>query len=349
MDTKDIKVVVVDDSALMRQLIGSILSDAPGIEVVGTARDPYVARELIKKTNPDVVTLDVEMPKMNGLAFLEKIMTLRPMPVVMISSLTQEDADVTFRALELGAVDYVAKPSSNSAELREQGAEIIEKVKAAARVNVSRIGVQAAKPVHHEQRQRSSGVAPSMKLIAIGASTGGVEALRFLFSHLPASMPPIVVAQHMPANFVPGFAKRLDGLSALTVKKADDGEIMLPGHVYIAGDDRHLEVHASGSSLFCRYSDGPKVSGHKPSVDALFSSIPQKVAVKALSIILTGMGKDGARGMMDLRKNGAMTLGQDETTCLVYGMPKVAFELGAVEHQLKLEDMPDRIVEIAGM
>jgi len=340
-----IRVLIVDDSALMRQVLSSILSSDPGIEVVGTAPDPLVAREKIKALNPDVMTLDVEMPGMDGIAFLEKVMTLRPMPVVMVSSLTEKGAEVTVRAMELGAVDVFCKPAdAASGGFLAHGPELIEKVKAAAASRVRALVNHGRRPtpaLSVTQIYKSTD-----RLVAIGSSTGGVEALRDIILALPPDAPPIVVAQHIPPRFSTSFAERLDGLAAVRVKEAADGERILAGHVYIAPGDRHLMVKRSGAALMTRTHDGPLVSGHKPSVDVLFHSVADMCGSNAVGVILTGMGRDGAEGLLSMRQAGAETIGQDESSCVVYGMPKAAKDLGGVTRELALPRIADEILRL---
>lgn len=340
-----IRVLIIDDSALMRQMLSSILTSDPGIEVVGTAPDPLVARDKIKTLNPDVMTLDVEMPGMDGLAFLERVMALRPMPVVMVSSLTRQGAAVSLRALELGAVDVFCKPADAAAGgLTAYRGELIDKIKAAAVARLRPPRDPAARPATRlsvTQIYRSSD-----RLVAIGSSTGGVEALRDIVVALPADAPPVVIAQHIPPRFSASFAERLNGLSAVRVKEAVDAERILAGHVYIAPGDRHLRVRRSGAALVTHVQDGPLVSGHKPSVDALFHSVAQTCAAKAVGVILTGMGRDGAEGLLAMREAGADTLGEDESSCVVYGMPKAAHEIGAVQRQLPLSRIADEILRL---
>lgn len=343
MTGKKIKVAVVDDSALMRQMLSAMLSADPDIEVVGTAPDPHVARQLIRTHNPDVITLDIEMPKMDGLSFLEKIMMLRPMPVVMVSSLTQEGAEATLHALELGAVDFVGKPTSDLQHgLKAKGSEIVAKVKDAAKARI--------RPIRKDRNQSSNraivpnGYSSTEKIVAIGASTGGVEALRDVICALPADSPAILVTQHMPAKFTLAFANRLNTNAQVAVCEASDGQRVLPGHVYIAPGDYHLKLGRSGANYICRLDDGPLVSGHRPSVDVLFRSAAKFAGANAVGVILTGMGKDGAQGLLEMRQAGASTLGQNEATCVVYGMPKVAFELNAVEKQWPLSNIPEQML-----
>jgi len=339
---KPVRVLIVDDSAVMRKLLTTLLSADPEIEVVGTAPDPFVARDRIKALDPDVITLDVEMPNMDGLTFLHKIMTLRPMPVIMVSTLTQAGAETTLEALEIGAVDFVAKPTSNSAAAMEDVAgELQAKVKAAAHI---RVGVRrAAPPVRPRRRERPAGAAG--KIIAIGASTGGVEALKLLLMGMPAGSPPVLISQHMPPRFTAAFAQRLDRECAMTISEALHNEVVEPGHVYIAPGSHHLELAYTGGRYRCCLGDGPRVSGHRPSVDVLFRSVARVAGWIAIGAILTGMGKDGAQGLLELRQAGGITLGQDEASSLVYGMPRVAFELGAVMRQYSLAHMADAILD----
>jgi two-component system chemotaxis response regulator CheB len=335
--TVPVRVVIVDDSPTMRGLISAALRRDPGIEVVGMAGDPYEARALIKELNPDVITLDVEMPNMNGLEFLEKIMRLRPMPVVMVSTLTQVGAEITIAALEMGAVDAVGKPGAGSTAA-EAFAELGAKVKAAA---ASRVRQRSDAPV---VAQRHDYRADPELILAIGASTGGVEALLTILSGFPASCPATVVTQHMPATFTGSFAARLNKASGATVTEAEDGAPLQPGHIYIApGGRAHLEV--VGARPRCRLTEGDPVNGHRPSVDVLFRSVA-KLGRPMAGAILTGMGRDGAQGLLEMRAAGARTVGQDEATSVVYGMPRAAFELGAVERQLPLARISNALLDI---
>jgi len=332
-----VRVLVVDDSPTMRGLITAALRRDPEIEVVGTAADPLEARALIKELNPDVITLDVEMPNMNGLEFLEKIMRLRPMPVVMVSTLTQAGAEITLEALEMGAVDAVGKPGAGVTAV-EAFAELTTKVKTAARSRV-----RTRSPVNPADRRTDYKAAPD-HILAIGASTGGVEALLTILSTFTADCPATVVTQHMPASFTGSFAARLDKASGATVSEAVDGAILKPGHVYIApGGLTHLEV--SGAVPRCRLSQGDTVSGHRPSVDMLFGSVA-RLRRPMTGVILTGMGRDGAKGLLEMRNAGGHTLGQDEASSVVYGMPRVAHEIGAVERQLPLSRLSSAILDL---
>jgi len=343
--TTPVRVLVVDDSAVMRQLLSTLLSEDPDIQVVGTAADPHIARERIKALNPDVVTLDVEMPHMDGLTFLRKIMTLRPTPVVMISTLTQRGAETTLEALEIGAVDFIAKPADGSAAgMAELAAELQAKVKAAAS---TRVGVRRTAPPAEAAPRPPRVRRPSSKIIFVGASTGGVEALKALLLGFPADCPPILITQHMPPRFTAGFAERLNRECPMTVTEAAANDVIEPGHVYIAPGSHHLEIVRVGGRNLCHLSDGPTVSGHRPSVDVLFRSAARVVGKAAVGAILTGMGKDGAEGLLEMRQAGAITLGQDEETSLIYGMPRAAFERGAVMRQHPLHRMADAIMDAA--
>jgi two-component system, chemotaxis family, protein-glutamate methylesterase/glutaminase len=339
-----VRVLIVDDSALMRQLLSTLLSADPEIEVVGTAPDPHVARERIKALHPDVITLDVEMPLMDGVTFLRKIMALRPMPVVMISTLTQAGAEVTLEALEIGAVDFVAKPTHDVVnEMTTLAGELQEKVKAAARSRVRAHRVASAPTPRRAKLGRATG-----KVVLIGASTGGVEALKDLLMGLPSDCPPILVTQHMPVRFTTAFANRLNKDCPMRVSEAQHGEIIEPGHVYIAPGSHHLELVRNGNHYACSLNEGPTVSGHRPSVDVLFRSGARVLGRAGIGVILTGMGKDGAEGMLEFRRAGATTLGQDEDSALIYGMPRVAFECGAVMRQCSLAHMAEGILEACG-
>ena len=336
-----IKVLVVDDSALIREVLGRMLTRDGDIEVVGTAVDPIDAREKIKALDPDVVTLDIEMPNMNGLAFLEKLMRLRPTPVVMVSTLTKKGASETLLALELGAVDFVAKPSAEFAGgLDAFGVGLRDKIRAAAKSDVR--GRSASRAEAPKAPVRTA-AAPEGALIAIGASTGGVEAIRTVLSQLPGDCPPVVIAQHMPAGFTGRFAARLDELCALKVVEAEDRLPLQVGHAYVARGDYHLRVEHSSGQLKCRLGQEGLESGHRPSVDVLFESVARIVGPMAVGAILTGMGRDGARGLKLMRDAGAYTLGQSQASALVYGMPRVAFEEGAVVEQAAVEQIAAKL------
>lgn len=339
MNAHKIRVIIIDDSAVIRNLFSDMLKDVPDIEVVAVAEDPFDAREKIKALNPDVITLDIEMPKMDGISFLEKIMTLRPMPVIMISSLTTRGADITLRAIELGAVDYIAKPEvldeKGYKHLRD---ELSRKIIAAARSNSSARSTKSGEiKLHNYSGSHNC-------LIAIGASTGGVEAIRDVLKALPANTPPVVITQHMPAFFTETFARRMDSMSAMTVKEASQNEKIIPGHVYIAPGAYHMEIKERGSDLFCHLHEGEQVSGHRPSVDVLFESVSHLKHRKLVGVILTGMGRDGASGLLKMRSAGAATIGQSEASCVVYGMPKAAKLMGAVEREVPLSDIAHTIL-----
>jgi two-component system, chemotaxis family, protein-glutamate methylesterase/glutaminase len=338
--TAPVRVLIVDDSPTIRQLLGMLLSRDPEIEVIGEAPEPAVARQMIKALNPDVITLDVEMPNMNGLEFLEKIMRLRPMPVVMVSTLTKKGADITLAALELGAVDYFPKPTENAAAILEAtGQELVAKVKVAAKARVRPL----FRPVLAEPCQDFD---PGDSVVAIGSSTGGVEALLQVLSAFPANCPPTVITQHMPAHFTTSFAARLSRLCRPKVDEARDGDLLCTGQVFLApGGDAHLEVAGRGN-LRCRLTASPLVSGHRPSVDVLFHSLASSAGARAVGVILTGMGSDGATGLMAMRKADAATIGQDEASSIIYGMPRAAFERGAVAVQLPLEKIGPEILRI---
>lgn len=336
-----VRVLIVDDSAVMRQFLSALLSADPEIEVVGTAPDPHVARERIKALNPDVVTLDVEMPRMDGLTFLRKIMTLRPTPVVMVSTLTQAGAETTLEALEIGAVDFVGKPTGDLNLIKDDLArELQTKVKGAARTRIA-----TRRPVLTQSRSRPERAVGGDKIIAIGASTGGVEALKIVLMGLPASCPPVLITQHMPPRFTTAFAERLNRECPMKVSEARHDEVVEPGHVYIAPGSHHLHLGRRNGRYVCLLSEGPNVSGHRPSVDVLFKSFSEVAGKKAVAAILTGMGKDGAEGMLEMRRAGAITLGQDEESSLIYGMPRAAFERGAVMKQHGLSHMADAIMD----
>jgi two-component system chemotaxis response regulator CheB len=331
-----IRVLIVDDSATMRSLIRATLDRDPQIAVVGEAADPIEARQAIKTLNPDVITLDVEMPNMNGLDFLERIMRLRPMPVIMVSTLTSRGAEATLNALELGAVDCIAKPVTGGAKAFD---ELAEKVKIAAGARIRPQSTANAAP-------RPTNFSPNGRVIAIGSSTGGVEALITLLSGFPANCPATVITQHMPATFTRSFAERLNRMALPTVTEAVDGDLLSPGHVYLApGGVSHLEITGS-SALRCRLTHADPVNGHRPSVDVLFASVAKAAKGASVGVILTGMGRDGANGLLAMREAGAATFGQNEATCVVYGMPRAAMEIGAVQHQLPLERIAGQILSV---
>ncbi|ALV92572.1 MULTISPECIES: protein-glutamate methylesterase/protein-glutamine glutaminase [Pantoea] len=327
-----ITVMCVDDSALMRQLMTEIINSHADMEMVATAPDPLVARDLIKQYNPQVLTLDVEMPRMDGLDFLEKLMRLRPMPVVMVSSLTGKGSEVTLRALELGAVDFVTKPQLGIREgMLAYSQMIADKIRAAARAKLH------ARPATPAQVTLKAGpLLSSEKLIAIGSSTGGTEAIRHVLQPLPATSPALLITQHMPPGFTRSFAERLNKLCQITVKEAEDGERILPGHAYIAPGAMHMELGRSGANYVVKLNDGPPVNRHKPSVDVLFRSVAVHAGRNAVGVILTGMGNDGAAGMLEMHRAGAWTIAQDEASCVVFGMPREAIAMGGTSEVVDL-------------
>ncbi|ATC96096.1 protein-glutamate methylesterase/protein-glutamine glutaminase [Pseudoalteromonas tunicata] len=337
-----IKVLIVDDSPLIRALLTEVLQQAHDIKVVGVAEDPLQARELIKALNPDVITLDVEMPKMDGISFLKNLMRLRPMPVVMVSTLTQEGAPTTLEALELGAVDFVAKPTKNVTRELQAYAEILhDKVRAASQARV-----RAYNPPHTSSHANKVNTPDAIEfnqnaLIAIGASTGGTEAIKEVLIRLPAHFPPVVITQHIPPVFSASFAERMDRISKMNVKEAEDGDVLQVGCVYIAPGDYHLRIEKLGARFVCRLDQGPAINRHRPAVDALFDSIVEIAAKRTIAIVLTGMGADGAKGLLNLKQAGAKTFAQDEKTSVVWGMPRAAMELGAADKAVPLEQVAD--------
>jgi two-component system chemotaxis response regulator CheB len=341
-----IKVLIIDDSALIRGVMREIVNSQADMEVVGVAPDPIVARELIKQVNPDVLTLDVEMPRMNGLDFLEKLMRLRPTPVVMVSTLTEQGSDVTLRALELGAVDYVAKPKLGVREgMTELIEEVAEKIRAAAQARVRRSTGGGQATVAPPGRVAGNFIHTTERVVFIGSSTGGTEALKEVLTRMPANSPALMITQHMPESFTKSFASRLDSLSAMKVKEAEHNERVLPGHAYVAPGHSHMQIRKSGAYYYTELAQSEPVNRHRPSVDVLFDSAARILGANALGVILTGMGKDGAAGMLRMRQAGAYTLAQDAASCVVYGMPKAAVELGAVHEIVALNDIAGRIVE----
>lgn len=330
-----IRVLVVDDSALIRSMLSEIIRQAPELELVGAAQDAFVAKDMVVKLKPDVITLDIEMPKVDGLTFLDRLMKARPTPVVMISTLTEKGADATIRSLEIGAIDFIPKPKIDVVRGIEQyQREIVEKIKLAAKTTPKKRVIsrtpQKAIPIAYKGTEI---------IVGIGASTGGTEAIKEVLQGLSPAFPATVVTQHMPPNFTRSFAQRLNGTCAVNVKEAVHDERLLPGNVYIAPGDRHLEVKRSGADYRIQLIDGPLVSGHKPSVDVMFQSLAKVVGNNCVATILTGMGKDGAKGMLALKQANAMTLGQDEESCVVYGMPKAAYEMGGVNQVVSLANM----------
>ncbi len=345
MSVPKIKVLCVDDSALIRDLLTEIINSQGDMEVVAVAPDPLVARDLIKQYNPDVLTLDVEMPRMDGLDFLERLMRLRPMPVLMVSSLTQAGSEVTLRALELGALDFISKPQIGIRNGMLDYSELIaDKIRAAARSR-PRAPRQAAPADAPKAAPLRAPLLSSEKLVIIGASTGGTEAIRAVLEPLPANSPAILIAQHMPGGFTKSFAERLDRLCSISVKEAEDGERILPGHAYIAPGTAHLKLVRSGANYVARLDDGPPVNRHRPSVDVLFRSAAENAGRNAVGVLLTGMGKDGARGLLEMRQAGAFTFAQDEASCVVFGMPREGIALGGACEVVSLDQMAESILK----
>ncbi len=343
MGNRKIRVLVIDDSALIRSVMKELINREADMECVGVAPDPLVAREMIKSLNPDVLTLDVEMPKMDGLDFLERLMRLRPMPVIMVSTLTERGSDITFRALALGAVDFVSKPKIDIMRgMEEYAGEIINKIRTAAQAKVRRA---ASSSTLVSERLSADAILPSVsgqfssteKLIIIGASTGGTEAIKEVLTHFPADVPGILVTQHMPEAFTKSFADRLNNLCKIAVKEAEHNERILPGHAYIAPGHSHLLLKRSGANYMTELSQGPPVNRHRPSVDVLFRSAANVAGANALGIILTGMGKDGAQGMLEMRQAGSHTIAQDEASCVVFGMPREAIAIGGASEVVPLQ------------
>ncbi|MCD8550291.1 MAG: chemotaxis response regulator protein-glutamate methylesterase [Shewanella xiamenensis] len=340
-----IKVLVVDDSALIRSLLGRMVESDPELCLVGMAVDAYMAKDMVNQFRPDVITLDIEMPKVDGLTFLDRLMKARPTAVVMISALTEEGADATFNALALGAVDFIPKPKLDSPQgFNEYQDLILEKIKSAAKAKLQSLPAPtitlkpSLKPALNQRTVNT-------QLVAIGASTGGTEAILHLLQQFPAVMPPIVITQHMPAGFTRTFAERLNKLTRLNVKQAEEGERLLPCYAYIAPGDQHLEIIKVGGSFKAKLSQGDKVSGHRPSVDVLFHSVAQYAGGNATAVILTGMGKDGADGMEAIDKQGGKTFAQGEQSCVVFGMPKEAIKRGAIHHIVELPQLGDKLLQ----
>jgi two-component system chemotaxis response regulator CheB len=350
--TGKVRVLIIDDSAYARQIITEILRADAGIEVVGCASDAHVAREMIRRLNPDVLTLDVEMPRMDGLTFLRNLMRLRPMPVVMVSSLTAHGAEVTLEALAVGAVDFLPKPHMDlGSTLRDYAAELVAKVKTAARAGV--------RPLPADSRARgtapSAGAKPARThapvsttdvVLAIGASAGGTEAIREVLAELPADAPGMVITQHIPKAFSAAFARRLNDSCALRVQEAADGQQILPGHAYVAPGDSHLRVERSGARYVCRLNGSEPVNRHRPSVDVLFESVAQAAGARSIGVLLTGMGRDGAQGLLQMREGGSQTIAQDEASSVVWGMPGEAVALGAAQLVLPLSAIAARLMSL---
>lgn len=342
-----ITVLVIDDSALIRSLLTEMINQQADMEVVGSAPNPIVAREMIKQLNPDVLTLDVEMPKMDGLDFLEKLMRLRPMPVVMVSTLTERGSEITMRALELGATDFVTKPKSGITDgMREYTDLIADKIRVAAKANISSLQSTAKQRPNSQSNigLLKNALISSEKLLIVGASTGGTEAVKSFLLQMPSDCPGILITQHMPAGFTKSFADRLNSICKIAVSEAKDGERVLPGHAYIAPGDQHLLLAKSGANYITQLSDAAPVSRHKPSVDVLFDSAAKEAGKNAIGLIMTGMGKDGAAGMANMKQAGSYNYAQDEASCVVFGMPKEAIAHGGVDEILPLKEMPQAVI-----
>ena len=343
---KSIKVLVIDDSALVRQTLTAIINSDPQLSVIGTASDPYFAAEKIRQLVPDVITLDIEMPRMDGITFLRTLMAQCPVPVVIISSLTQSGSVLALRAIDHGAVEVIAKSEIRNTKehLEESRIRITDAIKAARMVPVKRIGLTQNRPILDGEKKPTSGIYQTTdKVIAIGASTGGTEALRYLLTNVPASSPGILIAQHMPPGFTKSFADHLNTLCHVTVKEASDGERIMRGHAYIAPGGKHMELSRSGAQYVIRIRDGELINRHKPSVEVLFNSVAKHAGQNALGIIMTGMGRDGAQGLLNMKEAGARTIAQDEKSCVVFGMPKEAIKIGAVDQILHLQEIPMKI------
>ncbi|MGA1874219.1 MAG: protein-glutamate methylesterase/protein-glutamine glutaminase [bacterium] len=353
MAQKKVKVLIVDDSALVRQTMKDILNSDPGIEVTATAADPFFAVHYMKKEVPDVITLDVEMPRMDGLTFLQKLMMQQPVPVVMCSSLTDEGSETAMKALECGAVEIIVKPRLGTKQFFEEAkVQICDIIKAAAKVQpkrICRMNVEqkfTADAVLPKPRRSKSLPETTEKVVLIGASTGGTEALRRLLEAMPEDAPGMVIVQHMPENFTAAFAKRLDSLCRIEVKEAHNGDKVMIGQAMIAPGNKHTLLKRSGAYYYVEVKDGPLVSRHRPSVDVLFRSGARYAGPNALGIIMTGMGDDGAKGMLEMKQQGAYTIAQDEATCVIFGMPQVAINLGGVDKVLSLDAIPVAILKV---
>jgi two-component system chemotaxis response regulator CheB len=350
-----IRVLTVDDSALMRQVLATLLAKDPGIEVIGSAPDPYIAREKIKAMSPDVLTLDVEMPKMDGITFLEKLMKGHPMPVIMVSSLTEAGCQTTLRALELGAVDFITKPKIDLREgMEEVAQDLIGKIKAAAvakiirsELRVSGSGGNSKLATRNSKPEIGSGamLKTTDTIIAIGSSTGGTEAVKDVLMSLPPNTPPILITQHMPERFTKTWADRMNSLCRISVKEAEDGDSVLPGHALVAPGNYHMALVRSGARYSVRINQDDPVNRHRPSVDVMFESVAQYAGGNAVGVILTGMGGDGAKGLLAMKQAGASTIAQDEASCVVFGMPKEAIKLGGVDKVVPLTDIAGTVLE----
>jgi len=341
---RKIRVLIIDDSALIRSILKEVINSYPDLDAVGAAANPLQAREMIKTLNPDVLTLDVEMPEMDGLTFLEKLMRLRPMPVLMISSLTERGSDAALRALELGAVDFLPKPKMGIVEgIQGYADEIAEKIRVAYKTKLRPRSQEAQKAIE-ALPALGNRISTTEKVIVVGSSTGGTEAIKEFLVRMPADAPGILIAQHMPEAFTKSFASRLDGLCKISVKEAENNERVLPGHAYIAPGHSHLLLKRSGANYMTELSQAAPVNHHRPSVEVLFRSAAQHAGKNAIGVMLTGMGKDGAIGMLEMRQAGAYNLAQDEATCVVYGMPREAVAVGAVDEVVPIQEMTQRVL-----
>jgi len=341
--TNRVRVLIVDDSALVRDILMRELGRDPGIEVVGTAPDPYIARDKIVELKPDVLTLDVEMPRMDGLTFLRKLMRHYPLPVIVVSSLTPQGGEIALEALESGAVEVMCKPGA-AYSVGDMSVELIDKIKAASRVQVAK-RTKPDGPM--EQRPRLAMTRTTNKVLAIGASTGGTQALESVLSALPANAPGVIVVQHMPEHFTRSFANRLNELCAMEVKEAENGDTVSPGKVLIAPGNYHMLLKRSGAMYFVEIKGGPLVTRHRPSVDVLFKSVARYAGRNAIGVLMTGMGADGADGLLEMKRQGALTIAQDEASCVVFGMPKEAIERGAACHVVSLDGIPSKMLQLA--
>jgi two-component system chemotaxis response regulator CheB len=347
-----VRVLIIDDSAVVRQALSSILDSDPDIEVIATAPDPLIAQDKIRRQRPDVITLDVEMPRMDGLTFLKKVMAEDPIPVVMCSSLTEKGAEITMKALQFGAVEIINKPKMGAKQfLEESRVMICDAVKAAARARVRRLASLVSEPqpkltadVMLDRRRSVENFKTTEKIVAVGASTGGTEALRVFLQGLPYDAPGIVIVQHMPQHFTAAFAKRLDGICRVSVKEAVDGDTVLPGRVLIAPGNQHMLLKRSGARYYVQIKDGPLVCRHRPSVDVLFRSVARYAGMNAIGVIMTGMGDDGARGMKEMQEAKAFNIAQDEDSCVVFGMPHEAIKKGGVDKTLPLEKIAEQVL-----
>jgi len=344
-----IKVLIIDDSVLIRKMLTEILNSSPEIEVIGTAADPLIARDLIKQLNPDVLTLDIEMPNMDGITFLRNLMRLRPTPVVMISTLTEKGAGVTLEALTLGAVDFIAKPKVDVLNtLTLYAEEIIAKVKMAAKANIGNSFTRAVKPAETLNKTESvkRPLAASNKIIALGASTGGTEAIKVVAKGLPANTPALIITQHLPAAFSESFVRHIDSITEMTACIPKQGQTVETGHIYLAPGDRHMEIVKEGTRYSIKLLDTEPVNRHKPAVDVMFRSVVRSAGANAIAVLLTGMGADGAAGMKEMHDTGAKTIIQDEQSSVVWGMPGAAFKLGCADYVLPLEDIANKILTL---